>query len=117
MDPLKPNDKQTQSASDLNKSLKHTKDVKEKVRSTSGDMDKKYIPQTTNDKETSADEESCNMNMLKRPSTSQETSKDKSVFELFPWLEDALKINLKYVGCITGLKSRSVLNALDTLIE
>lgn len=117
MDPLKPNDDtQTQSANDFNKSLKQQKGVDGKIRSASDDMNKKYIPQSTKDKVIS-DEDKCKMNTQKRPSTSCDAhAKDKCVTELFPWLDEATECNSKYLGSLTEVKPRDVLNAMDAVI-
>lgn len=111
MDPLKPNDTQTKSANDLNKSLKQPKDVERKMRSAFGD-----IPQSTKVKVISV-KAKCKMDTPKRPSTSSEAPKDKSVAELFPWLDEATDFNLKYIGSITEVKPRQVLKAMDIVIE
>lgn len=116
MDPFKPNDKKTQSTKDFKKSLKQIKDAERTIRNASGYMDKKYIPQLTKDKIIS-DEDKCKMDTQKRQSTSCEASKDKSVNELFPWLDEATKCYLKYLGSLAEVKPRLVLEAMDTVIE
>lgn len=95
----------------------------EKSRSASDDIDKKYIPQMTKRKmghtstlSSISDEEKCNSDILEQSSQTTQL-KEKSVVETFPWLDDVMKINQKCLGCIRDLKSRNVLNAMDSLIE
>lgn len=42
--------------------------------------------------------------------------KRKCVFDLFPWLNEVIKINQKCLGSITELKCRTIHNAMDFLI-
>lgn len=92
MDPLKPNDKQTQLAIDFKKSSKQQKHAEANIPSASSDMNKNYTPQSAKDKA-------------------------MSVTELFPWLNEATEWNLKYLGSLTEVKPRQILKAMDTVIE
>lgn len=42
--------------------------------------------------------------------------KRKCVYDLFPWLNEVIRINQKCLGSITELKCRTIHNAMDYLI-
>lgn len=108
------------------KSSKQATDAIGKNRSASDDIEKKYIPQMSKQKVTSAStlslstDDECKTDILGQPSSSSRTSsshKEKSVSEIFPWLDDVMKANQKCLGSINDLKIRNILSAMDNLIE